>query len=727
MSRGLKFTPTPMSNKADLIKDTDEFCRKLRLREFFGSENFEDEALVRNKKGTVPQQNRDRNLENYIDCLKKEAESNNTVNPVKSNISKEEFKALKELQNDNSIVIKQSDKGGGIIIMDAEHYQQMVYDQLNDRNFYSKVDAKVDKKTFNKVCKLVDKFKDNLHKNEADYLKNFEIIPSNFYGLPKIHKSKDILNYLRDKKAKYVQIPKPRDLKLRPIIGGPSSNTQRLSNLLDIILKPLCKMVPSFIRDDLDFLNYIPNTVNEGTLLVSFDVTSLYTNIPHELGYEAITYWLEKHPELINQRFPKEFILEGLQVILENNTFFFDKQCFLQTKGTAMGTKVAPTYATLVMGYLENKMYESLKESFDEEFSNYIQQNWKRFLDDCFIFWTKSKDDLNKFHSEINKLNESIKFTMESDEHQLPFLDILIKNDNNSIITDLYSKETDTHQYLNFRSCHPSHTKRNIPFSLARRICTIVINPELRTLRLKELKTYLLRQDYPENLIDSAIRKAITIPVNELRRTKDHQPINNEIPFVITHNPRNHNVHNSARKYLPILHQSPNLKELIPESSIINSRRQPPNLKRLLTKSKFESEETEFKVTKCGDKRCGTCAYIDEGNSITFKSGTTFRINASMNCKSENLIYCATCPTCKENYIGQTGDHLFDRVRVHKQQIKDPSVRNTPCSEHFDKCGNGQFRIFPFFKIFMDSKVKAFRIAKEDHFIKKFKPLLNRK
>lgn len=583
----------------------------------------------------------------------------------------------------------------------------------------------MDRKTYIKVCKLVDKFEKTLHKNEADYLKNFEVIPSNFYGLPKIHKSKEILNHLRDKKSKYVQIPKPKDLKLRPIIGGPSSNTQRLSNLLDIILKPLCKMVPSFIRDDLDFLNYIPNSVNEGTLLVSFDVTSLYTNIPHELGIEAIKYWLEKHPEVINQRFPKEFIIEGLQVILENNTFFFDKQCFLQTKGTAMGTKVAPTYATLVMGYLENKMYESLKQSFDEEFSTYIKQNWKRFLDDCFIFWTKSKEDLHKFHCEINKLNESIKFTMETDEKQLPFLDILIKNDNNNIITDLYSKETDTHQYLNFRSCHPSHTKRNIPFSLARRICTIVINPELRILRLKELKTYLLRQDYPENLIDSAIRRATIIPVTELRRTKNKQSTSNDIPFVITHNPRNHNVHNSARKYLPILHQSPNLKELIPESSIINSRRQSPNLKRLLTKSKFESEETEFKVTKCGDKRCGTCPYIDEGNSITFKSGTKFRINASMNCKSENLVYCATCPTCKENYIGQTGDHLFDRVRVHKQQIRDPSVRNTPCSKHFDNCGKGHFRIFPFFKIFMDSK--AFRIAKEDYFIKKFKPLLNRK
>lgn len=49
---------------------------------------------------------------------------------------------------------------------------------------------------------------------------------------------------------------------------------------------------------------------------------------------------------------------------------------------------------------------------------------------------------------------------------------------------------------------------------------------------------------------------------------------------------------------------------------------------------------------------------------------------------------------CRENYIGQTGTKLVDHVRVYKQQIRDPSVRNTPCSEHFDVCGRGRFELF---------------------------------
>ena len=40
----------------------------------------------------------------------------------------------------------------------------------------------------------------------------------------------------------------------------------------------------------MDFLNYLPDEVEEYTLLVSFDVVSLYTSIPHDLGLTAIEY-----------------------------------------------------------------------------------------------------------------------------------------------------------------------------------------------------------------------------------------------------------------------------------------------------------------------------------------------------------------------------------------------------------------------------------------------------
>jgi hypothetical protein len=96
------------------------------------------------------------------------------------------------------------------------------------------------------------------------------------------------------------------------------SITQRLSHFIDIILKPLCCEVPSFIRDDLEFLNHLPTTVNPNSELISFDVVSLYTNIPHDLGISAITFWLENKRNIVQDRFSKEFILETVKMFKYN-------------------------------------------------------------------------------------------------------------------------------------------------------------------------------------------------------------------------------------------------------------------------------------------------------------------------------------------------------------------------------------------------------------------------
>ena len=82
--------------------------------------------------------------------------------------------------------------------------------------------------------------------------------------------------------------------------------------------------------------------------IVSFDVASLYSNIPHDNGLESIAFWINKYPNDFPCRNSNEFVLEGIKIILENNSFHFNDSYFLQTKGTAMESKFAPIYATLV-------------------------------------------------------------------------------------------------------------------------------------------------------------------------------------------------------------------------------------------------------------------------------------------------------------------------------------------------------------------------------------------
>ena len=88
-----------------------------------------------------------------------------------------------------------------------------------------------------------------------------------------------------------------------------------------------------------------------------------------------------------------------------------------------MGTKFAPTYANLVLASLEESLYSSLERDQGQAFSNYIKNNFFRYLDDCFIAFD-CKYDLNYLNTMMNKMHPALKFTMTVEEKEIPFLDI---------------------------------------------------------------------------------------------------------------------------------------------------------------------------------------------------------------------------------------------------------------------------------------------------------------
>ena len=550
---------------------------------------------------------------------------------------------------------------------------------------------------------------------------------SNFYGLPKVHKSKIISDECTKNPSYYSEINKPSDLKLRPIVAGPNCETHRLSNFLDILLKPLVHKVKSYIKDTTDFLNNLPENTEYDTKLVSFDVTNLYSNIDHQLGLQAIKYWLDKFPEYIPPRVHKELIVKGIQFILENNFFYFAGKHYRQVKGTAMGTKMAPTYATLILGYLEIRLYEIVEEKYGQEFRIYIENNWKRFLDDCFILWTKSENDLSIFHEILNSLHPDISFTMESSTEELPFLDVMIKCVNGKIITDIYYKPTDTKQYLMYNSCHPKHTKNNIPFNLARRICTIVSETNTINQRLSELKQFLLNRNYPEQIIDNGIQKAKSIGKDKLRQQKQHSEEKEVIPFISTFNPKNPDVFTLIQENIPLLKTDERMNKIIHRSKFIKSKRQSKNLKKILTKARFGDEYFETPtVKKCGRSNCGTCEHIQEKSTFEFKNNMKFTVKYNMDCSCKSVIYVMTCNGCNEFYIGQTSD-FRKRVTVHKQQIRQAEYQQIPLSGHIRNCAKNKspmFYIFPLYYFFHKS-TESERTIKEKRFIEIFNPKLN--
>ena len=67
---------------------------------------------------------------------------------------------------------------------------------------------------------------------------------------------------------------------------------------------------------------------------------------------------------------------------MKNNHFVFNEEFFHQIVGNAMGTTVAPSYATLVMGYLKIQFYEQRTKEFGVNDGKYFEENWHRFLAD---------------------------------------------------------------------------------------------------------------------------------------------------------------------------------------------------------------------------------------------------------------------------------------------------------------------------------------------------------
>ena len=267
--------------------------------------------------------------------------------------------------------------------MNTKHYLKMTSDHLNDETTYKMVEANCDAKVTKGITKIIEKYKDNLTEKEKEYLTSFSCNTSNFYDLPKIHKSKLIQDAIKEQQKEYVPIIEPSDLKLRPIVAGPICPTRPLSNLIDILLKPFLLYIKSYVKDNLDFLSKISRENYEDTLLVTFDVVILYTNIPHTFELEALDYWLENYPESSHARSNKEFVLECAKFILQNNNMKFNNELCNQIKGTEMCTIFASTYATLSMGYFEIKLYSVCTFKYGVLLAEYIKENRNGFLDDC--------------------------------------------------------------------------------------------------------------------------------------------------------------------------------------------------------------------------------------------------------------------------------------------------------------------------------------------------------
>ena len=133
---------------------------------------------------------------------------------------------------------------------------------------------------------------------------------------------------------------------------------------------------------------------------------------------------------------------------------------------------------------------------------------------------------MKTFLEDLNTVHETIKFISECSSKDIHFLDVNVKVLNGHISTDLFVKETDTHQYLEFFSCHPYHCKKGIPYSPGLRINRICSDVDNFDKRCNELESWLHERGYNEKMVRAEILRARAIPrydlLNKSLRLKKH-------------------------------------------------------------------------------------------------------------------------------------------------------------------------------------------------------------
>jgi len=335
------------------------------------------------------------------------------------------------------IIICRPDKGNGVVLLDKLDYINKMNVILENQTEFNKIDSD--------IFKLSLKLEDSLNRVLRKLLKENKIdktfynnafssgsSPGILYGLPKIHKP---------------------NTPLRPILSALSSHNFNLAKCLIPWVTPFTSNLHS-INNSYNFKEWLLKIENvHQQFMASFDITSLYTNIPTS---EAINI-------LLNRIFTEQDIYHGLNkkefgqllnAAAKDTYFIFDNKLFFQKNSLAMGNPLSAILANSYLAHYETQWLDKCPESFKPT-------QYKRYMDNTFLLFKEQKQ-IEPFLDYLNNQLPNIKFTAEIETNgALPFLDLLITKSNLQTHTNIFRKKTNTNLGTNFFSHIPPLFKLN--------------------------------------------------------------------------------------------------------------------------------------------------------------------------------------------------------------------------------------------------------------------------
>ena len=500
--------------------------------------------------------------------------------------------SLKELSKDNSLVICKPDKGTGVVILNKEDYISKMNSILQDDSKFSLSDHDLYKtllKYEDKNNRIVDQlFKDKIIDEETKKrLKSSGSRPGVMYGLPKIHKS---------------------GVPMRPILSTSGSYNYQSSKFLVDLLSPIIDSSYT-VKDSFDFVSEITKFKNENYVMASFDVKSLFTNIPLQETCDIIMQKLFPSNSSKYKSFDKLNFKKFLDNCIKNNFFLFDQKLYFQKDGTPMGGCASSTLADIFLSHYEKIWLQNCPTNFKPVL-------YRRYVDDTFLLF-KNHSHISKFLTYINNQHNNIQFTSEVEKNDsISFLDVLIRKSNGSFSTQSYTKPTNTGLGMKFDSAVPNLYKFNLIKCLVDRAIKINSNLSFFNSQIEYLKKYFSQNNFPLKVIEKTISRHIeklnNTPSPSLDASKKKVFI--KLPFLSHSSNKNitNEIQNLVRKFYPQIHLN------------------------LIFKNNF-SIESLFQ-------------YKD-------------KIPTSV---LSNVVYKYTCEQCSATYYGETTRHLRTRIAEHK-------------------------------------------------------------
>lgn len=284
----------------------------------------------------------------------------------------------------------------------------------------------------------------------------------------------------------------------------------------------------------------------------------------------------------------------------------------------------------------------------------------------------------------MNNVHRTIKFTHQSSSKSISFLDILVSFTDGYLQTDIYTKPTNSHEYLPNTSCHPAHIKR-IPYSQFPRL-RLLCSEESQFQTRDELEKHLLTRGCHTQTSKAGRTRASSIPRKEAHMYQN-KSTSTKVPFVITHHPQ----------YLPLsklLHElqdslikeDSHMSQVLLEASVCG-RRNCRNLQKILMPTVLPPHTAANQGNmRCKKSMCVICSiHFEEGSSFkSCQTGEEYHNWDKFTCDTQNIIYLISCKKCNQaQYIGQWKNNERESLYLHRSHIgKDVG---TPLTLHFNQ------------------------------------------